>query len=367
MDAAKLLEAAPDAMIMVETDGTILHASHQALALFGYTRDELIGKPIDLLVPERYRTVHPGHRVRYFSDPGAPPRPMGADHLDLFGLKKDGREFLADISLSQFEDEGRMVALVAVRDLTGRRIAEEAKQKLAQAEEAVRVRDEFLSIASHELKTPLTVLRMQMDSLVRMYERGDAVGFAKSIAHKLGVMRDSSHRLTELIERLLNISRITSGRLELQTATVDLAGLVRGVVTHFEDQMARAGCRYSLDARKPVMARIDALRVEQVVINLFSNAIKYGGGKLIEIKVYKTAEAVFSVRDHGIGIAPEHQALVFDKFERVVSSRNYGGFGLGLWISRQLVEAHGGRIEVSSELGAGSLFTVYLPMEGGSR
>lgn len=358
MDATKLLEAAPDAMIMVAADGTIVHVNHQTLVLFGYTRAELIGESIDMLVPERYRAVHPEHRIRYFSDPNRGPRPMGAG-LELFGLRKDGLEFPADISLSRFEDGGNTFAVAAVRDITILRQAEEARKRLAQAEEAVRVRDEFLSIASHELKTPLTALCMHMESLLRMFERGDADGLIQAIVHKVGVMRRSSRRLTELIERLLNISRITSGHLELITAVVDLAGLVRHTVTNFEDQMPKS---FVLTARRPVMVRLDALRIEQVVINLLSNAIKYGGDQFIEISVYEAkGEAILSVRDHGIGIAPEFQTLIFDKFERVVSSNNYSGFGLGLWISRRLVEEHGGRIEVSSKLGAGSLFTVYLP------
>lgn len=134
----------------------------------------------------------------------------------------------------------------------------------------------------------------------------------------------------------------------------------------FQDELARARCPLSLYADQPLVGWWDSLRLEQIVTNLLSNAIKYGGEKAIEIRVGLSEEGMarLVVRDHGIGIAKEHQAQIFDRFERLVSGRHYGGFGLGLWIVRQIIEAHGGRIGVFSEPGAGSSFTVDLPLGG---
>jgi PAS domain S-box-containing protein len=228
----------------------------------------------------------------------------------------------------------------------------------AEALDAIRVRDEFLSIASHELKTPITTLQLQIQSLLRRADGGAIEG----LGTRLGAAERQVERLTGLINDLLDISRITGGRLDLSIEEVDLAGVVRDVTARMEEQLARAGCPLKLSSPEAQRGKWDRLRLDQIVTNLLSNAMKYGAGQPIEITVAGSAEAVrLEVRDHGIGIAPENQSRIFDRFERAVSGRNYGGLGLGLWIVRQIVDALGGSIRVRSAAGEGSTFVVELP------
>jgi PAS domain S-box-containing protein len=357
----RLLEAAPDGMVIVGPDGAMAHVNDQALSLFGYRRDELIGMQVEMLIPERYRAAHPGHRRRYFIEPRT--RAMGHGGLQLFGLRKDGTEFPAEISLSPLVTEEGTFAITAVRDITDRRRIEEERRRLAQAEEAVRLRDEFISVASHELKTPLSAIAMQVDTLMRAAERFDGAEFKSRTIAKLAQLGRAVRRMSGLTDQLLDISRITGGRLSLEFEQVDLAQAVKNVVAQFDDEIARVGSDLRLDVPDELRACVDSLRFEQVLNNLLSNAIKYGPGKPIEVRLCRDGTNAFlTVRDHGIGIPPEHQSRVFDKFERAVSHRQYGGFGLGLWISRQLIEAHHGSIEVQSQPGAGSTFRVSLPL-----
>jgi signal transduction histidine kinase len=160
------------------------------------------------------------------------------------------------------------------------------------------------------------------------------------------------------------VSRIRAGRLALKHETVDFAALLQEVVNRAEADAAGAGCQLVLRAESPVIGRWDRLRLEQVVTNLLSNALKYGAAHPVELSVFQDgSNARLTVRDHGIGIAPEHQARIFQRFERAVSERHYGGFGLGLWIVRQIVESLGGDIRVESLPGQGATFTVSLPVE----
>jgi signal transduction histidine kinase len=223
------------------------------------------------------------------------------------------------------------------------------------AQNAVRLRDEFLSIASHELKTPLTPLKLQIARL-----RREVPG--ESAASKLEVAERQVDRLTRLITQLLDVSRIQGERLELEPETTDLVRVVKDAVAEHARELAHKGCEVKLDTPRELAGSWDRMRLDQVVSNLLSNAIKYGQGKPIEIRVEATPdEAILSVRDHGIGIDDANQARIFGRFERAVSVRHYGGFGLGLWIARKVVEASGGSIDVTSAPGQGSTFRVRLP------
>lgn len=357
----RLLEAAPDAMVITDRQGRVVLINAQAEALFGYSRGELQGLAVEMLIPERYRAAHILHRSGYRAEPRT--RAMGAGRLALFGLRKDGSEFPAEISLSPLETEEGPLAITAIRDITERKRAEEERSTLAQAQEAIRLRDDFLSIASHELKTPMTALHMQLDGVMRAAQRRSGEELRESVVAKTQVALVSVRRMTKLINQLLDVSRITAGRLTLQPEDVDVSELVRSVVSQFQDEMDRAGSvvRLHLPAG-PLLGRWDPLRVEQILNNLLSNAIKYGQGRPIEVSLIERADHVrLMVQDHGIGIAVQDQRRIFDRFERVVSVRNFGGFGLGLWIVRQIIEAHGGSIQVWSEPLAGSTFTVDLP------
>jgi PAS domain S-box-containing protein len=250
-------------------------------------------------------------------------------------------------------------------DITERRALE------GDLRRAVQVRDEFLSIASHELKTPLTALQLQIDNLSRCLKRPTSEsGQGARLLNSAAAVAEQTQRLTELVELLLDVSRIHSGRLRFDISEFDLVTLVSAVVARWR----QVAVRRQSDATAPIDPQLttelpprlsgswDRLRVEQVLNNLLSNAVKYGQNQPIHVEVSDTeAGARIRVVDHGIGIAPVDQPRIFGRFERAVSSRNYGGLGLGLWITRQIVEGMGGSIAVESESGKGTAFTVELP------
>ncbi|PTL83264.1 ATP-binding protein [Vitiosangium sp. GDMCC 1.1324] len=231
-----------------------------------------------------------------------------------------------------------------------------------EAKEAIQVRDEFLSVASHELKTPLTPLRLKLHTLRQSARRqAEAVNRDTLLSH-LDVAERQVSRLSRLIDSLLDVSRIGAGKLELDWEEVNLAEVVREVVNRFDPQALKAECPVTVWAPRPVIGRWDRLRLEQVVTNLLTNALKYGAGKPVELSVSEEAgHAVLLVHDHGIGIEAGNLSRIFDRFERAVSERHYGGLGLGLYITRKIVEALGGTIHAQSTPGEGSTFVVTLP------
>ncbi len=231
----------------------------------------------------------------------------------------------------------------------------------AQLQEAVRTRDEFLSIASHELKTPLTSLNLQIDQLRRLFrdER-----FDPSAPALLEAAKRQAVRLNDLVEQLLDVSRIATQRFALQVDVVDLGEIAHDVCDRFRPQAEAARSSLDVEADGPVRGRWDRFRIEQVLSNLLSNAIKYGRGKPISVRVTRADDmARVAVHDEGIGIAHGDMSRIFGRFERAVSSRHYGGMGLGLYIAHEIVEAHSGCILVQSEPGRGSTFTVLLPLD----
>jgi signal transduction histidine kinase len=232
-----------------------------------------------------------------------------------------------------------------------------------QAQAQVAARDEFLSIASHELRTPLTSLRLALENLRRVTGKllsGTEVP-REAAERALSVAERAGRRLEGLVEALLDVSRIHLGRLDLDAEEVELGTLVAEAVASVDDERTQSGSTLEVDGT-PVQGRWDRLRLGQVVVNLVSNAIKYGSGHPITIRYGSRGSwAYLSVQDRGIGIARDDQAHIFERFERAVSSRNYGGLGLGLFIVKRIVEAHGGLVRVESEPGQGSTFTVDLP------
>jgi PAS domain S-box-containing protein len=233
-----------------------------------------------------------------------------------------------------------------------------------EAQQAVRLREEFLSIASHELKTPISALQLQVQSLLSTLARSPAGPSPERLRRSLETVDRQVRRQTQLINDLLDVSRISAGRLQLQPESMELSALAREVAERFEPELTRAGSALQLQLSAETAGQWDKLRLDQVVTNLLSNAVKYGRGNPIQLAIETTTDRVrLSVKDGGIGIAEEDLARLFNRFERAVSERNYGGFGLGLWISRQIVEAMGGHIHVTSQPGVGSTFTVELPRQ----
>ena len=224
---------------------------------------------------------------------------------------------------------------------------------------AVRARDDFLAIASHELKTPLTALQLHVETLVRRRGEGGA-----AVERAGEAIRRQVARLAALVNTLLDVSRLNESRLQLRLEPVDLAAVVHEVAGRFAAEAEHVGSPIHVEGEGPIPGLWDRLRVEQVVTNLLSNAVKYGDGKPISVRVAggpRTASLV--VADQGIGIASEEQERIFERFERGGAAQGYGGLGIGLWIARELVVAHGGSIEVESAVGAGAAFHVELPLE----
>ncbi|RYZ41826.1 MAG: GAF domain-containing protein [Myxococcaceae bacterium] len=230
------------------------------------------------------------------------------------------------------------------------------------ARQAIRLREEFLSIASHELKTPISALVLQVQSLMAGLARSGAQFDPERLRRGLERVDRQVKRQTLLVNDLLDVSRLSAGKLELVLEPLELGALVREVAERFEPEFTRSGTPLELVLAPEVRGQWDRLRLDQVLTNLMSNALKYGRGNPVRVELEQVeGRARLRVKDGGIGIAREHLPRLFHRFERAVSERNYGGFGLGLWIARQIVEAMGGYIEVDSVLGEGSTFRVDLP------
>jgi PAS domain S-box-containing protein len=258
-------------------------------------------------------------------------------------------------------DGTRAGVVTSFRDISDLR--EREQQNLTRTNEArdnVRLHDEFLATAAHELRTPLTALRLQMQNLIRATYSA-IIQTPDVLRSKLEASVRQTERLSTLIDLLLDVSRITSGRLELETEELNLAQLVEDVIARNAEALSAAHVTAQVDVQ-PVFGAWDPARIEQVISNLLSNALKYGNGKPIQVEVREAdGMARLSFADTGLGIAPQDQRRIFDRFERAHRDYHQPGLGLGLWVVREIVEAHGGRIDLASAPGKGSTFSVFLP------
>jgi len=256
-------------------------------------------------------------------------------------------------------ETGELVGYAKVtRDLTERRRLEEERLNLAKAAEAIRLRDEFLSLAAHELKTPLTVLQLQLDTLNdRMDDSGHRV------AKKLQRAAQSGERLALLVESLLDVSRIATGRFALDIKEFDLIDIVNRVVDGLRPSAERARCEMSVIWHEPIIGAWDRLRLEQALTHLLANAIKYGAGAPVVVSAGREGGGVvLEVRDHGPGIPEGERARIFQRFERAASIQNFGGLGLGLYFIQAIVDAHGGSVTATNATDGGARFQITLPL-----
>ncbi|MCP1496027.1 signal transduction histidine kinase [Pseudomonas migulae] len=233
-----------------------------------------------------------------------------------------------------------------------------------ELEQAVRMRDDFMSIVAHEVRTPLNGLILETQLRKMHLARDNAAAFTLDKMHAM-VDRDERQikSLIRLIEDMLDVSRIRTGKLSIRPTRFDLSGLVRNLLQNFAPQIDAAESSVTLDAEHPVQGNWDEFRIEQVISNLLTNALRYGAKSPISVKVYSESDqALVEVRDQGIGIDQENQKRIFQQFERVTARHAVAGLGLGLFISEQIVTAHGGSITVESRIGEGALFRVCLPL-----
>jgi signal transduction histidine kinase len=289
-------------------------------------------------------------------------RALGPRSAMAIPLVSAGR-VLGVLALSSVTPGRYQTSQLALAETLGRRVAVaiENARLYREAQEAIGVRDEFLSVASHELRTPVTALKLTLQGLVT-----GLVPVDDKLPRQLQLAERQTGRMSRLIDEMLCVGRIQSGAgIELVPEPVDLAQLVRDVAEGLGGELARARCTIAIGAPGPVTGRWDRGKLEQVAANLLSNALKFGRGQPIEVAVTEAAgTATLVVRDHGIGIAGDRLPRIFERFERAVPSNQYGGLGLGLYIVRAIVVSHGGAVHAESQVGRGSSFTVDLPCEG---
>ena len=378
-----LLEAAPDGILEVELDGTIVLLNAAAERMFGYPREELLGQLIEVLVPESLRSRHQTHRDHYSEHPVT--RPMGIG-LELFARRKDGSEFPVEISLSPIRSSQGSRVIAIVRDITTRKQAEAkinamhqefaaelaAKNQQLEArnrevERANRLKSEFLASMSHELRTPLHTVIGFSDLLAEELKGPLNADQKRFVTH---IQRDSRH-LLELINDILDLSKIESGRLELRPEPFKAADAINETLTALRPLAEQKQIRIEEKLDHNLTITADRLRFKEILSNLLSNAIKFTSDKgriTVESGAYPDG-AFFAVADTGIGIEPSEQQAIFDKFYQLGSTTRgvREGTGLGLAITKSLVEMHGGRIWVESTPGKGSRFQFTLPCAEGEK
>jgi PAS domain S-box-containing protein len=361
-DAALLpgvLASAPDAILVVDGSGIVRYANQQMTVLFGYTTHEVVGQPIEMLLPERLRHRHVEHRQGFQRSLRI--RPMGVGQ-ELFARRNDGTEFPVEISLSPIVSGEQHFVAAVIRDATERRTAErELRQARADADRANQAKSRFLATASHDLRQPLQTLALLNGTLRRAVKDADLLDAVEQ-------QGDAISAMSRLLNALLDISKLESGSVQVETTDFDLGAALEQLRDEFQILAADKGLR--LDVKGPrVRALTDRTLLLQVLRNLLANAIKYTDHGSVCLRCRSGATSVFvDIVDTGIGISAEDQRCIFDEFFQAgtASHTSRQGYGLGLSIVHRVVELLGLDISVQSKPGAGSTFTLELPAGTGT-
>ena len=336
--------------VLVHEKGIILDVNESLLNMLGFTQKELIGVNILTLLPD-------GERAQI----DVKMKVADLVPIETKFIAKDQRIIDVEARAKDFFYNKLPCRLVTVLDISDRKQIEKERIAALTLAENLRIRDDFISIASHELRTPISTLLLQVQLIERDLNKKYPT---ENRSEAITLFKRQIQRLTELVSTMLDVSRISAGRFTLDLKKVDLGEIVREVVGSLLNlQRTHSTSKIEIEAPLHIIFMADPVRIEQVVENLLTNALKYGEGKPIIIRLkIEDKDVLLSVEDHGLGIAPEFISRIFDRFERAISSRNITGFGLGLYIVRKIVEAHSGSIQIESRLGVGSTFTVRIPM-----
>ena len=368
-----LLETVPDAIVMVNNTGRIVLINSQAETLFGYDRDELMGKPVEILLPERFRQSHVGHRTGYFTEPKT--RTLGAG-LELFACQKDGSEFPVEISLSPLVTEEGTFAMCAIRDITDRKkLQEELRRKNDELEQqnrliqqANRLKSEFLANMSHELRTPLNGI-IGFAELMHDEKVGPVSSDHKEYLHDI---LTSGRHLLQLINDVLDLSKVEAGKLEFVPERTEPAIVVGEVCEIVRTLAAKKRIRLTTEC-DPVLAQIetDVRCLKQILYNFISNALKFTSDEgTVSVRMAAQGDDYFriEVEDNGAGIRSEDLHRLFMEFQQLDTNRSKEntGTGLGLALTKKIVEAQGGQVGVRSTPGQGSIFHAILPRAFGA-
>jgi PAS domain S-box-containing protein len=375
----ELLEAAPDAIIEIDQEGFIVLLNRVTEKMFGYPRHDLLGKPVEILIPEAQHAAHVQHRAHYWKHPQT--RAMGSG-LSLEGQRRDGTRFPVEISLSPVDSDDGFRVTAVIRDTTERKMAEdrihaiqekytralsatnrELESRNQEVERANRLKSEFLASMSHELRTPLHTIIGFSELLSEQFEGPLNDKQKRFVEH---IHRDSLH-LLELINDVLDLSKIEAGRLELHREAFDIGMAIEEVLHSIRRQAELKMLAVDTNIAVESAVYADRVRFKQVLLNLLSNAVKFTpeGGRVRVDASLRDRSFEVSVTDTGVGIPLDEHKTVFDKFYQVGNTTKgvREGTGLGLAITQHLVEEHGGRIWVESEVGRGSRFTFTIPLE----
>jgi two-component system, sensor histidine kinase len=367
--ARSALDAAPDAMVIIDASGVVRFANRQLSVLFGHAHDEIVGQRIEQLLPERFRIDHVIHRDAYVQSMRL--RPMGAD-LDLYALRRDGTEFPVEVSLSPVQDGEQVLIAAAIRDITegkrakgelivAREAAEHAREVADEARDAADranlAKSRFLATASHDLRQPLQTLALLNGTLLRLVQEPDAVAALSQQELAIGAM-------SRLLNALLDISKLESGAIKPEIGDFKVAAIFEELRNEFSSIAARKGLDLQIESSGHVLCSDPSL-VEQILRNLLSNAIKYtrAGRVVLHCVADGDSKVRIEVTDTGIGIPPDQLPFIYDEFYQVGVPTNStrDGYGLGLSIVQRLVKLLNLGFDVRSEPGKGSAFSLVLP------